>query len=106
MSDITRHASRPPPPSFVVLSQACVMIGSVVFKLAMSLAPGTTAEKMCFWASAGGALCFFALSLGLPRRGVQIALLGYELCVGLYLNAMGMMRTKHIPQEVRYTFDF
>lgn len=81
------------------------MIGSVVFKLAMSLSPGTTAEKMCFWASAGGALCFFALSLGLPRRGVQTALLGYELCVGLYLNAMGMMRSKHIPQEVRYTFE-
>ncbi|CBN76799.1 conserved unknown protein [Ectocarpus siliculosus] len=87
----------------MVFSQqlACVMIGSVVFKLAMSLSPGTTAEKMCFWASAGGALCFFALSLGLPRRGVQTALLGYELCVGLYLNAMGMMRSKHIPQEVR-----
>lgn len=80
--------------------QACVMIGSVIFKLAMSLAPGTTAEKMCLWASAGGALCFFALALGLSRRGVQIALLGFELCVGVYLNAMGMMRSKYIPQEV------
>ncbi|CAM9091697.1 unnamed protein product [Hapterophycus canaliculatus] len=87
----------------IVFSQqlACVMIGSVVFKLAMSLAPGTTADKMCLWASAGGAFCFFALALGLSRRGVQITLLGFELCVGVYLNAMGMMRSKYIPQEVR-----
>lgn len=76
------------------------MIGSVVFKLAMSLAPGTTAERMCLWASIGGSACFFALSLGLPLRGVQLALLGYEVCVGVYLNAMGMMRSKYIPQEV------
>lgn len=76
------------------------MIGSVVFKLAMSFASGITAEKMCVWASMGGSCCFFALSLGLPRRGVQTALLGYEVCVGIYLNAMGMMRSKHIPQEV------
>ncbi|CAM9104480.1 unnamed protein product [Scytosiphon promiscuus] len=80
---------------------ACVMIGSIVFKLAMSLTPGTTAEKMCLWASAGGALCFFALACGLSRRGVQIALLAFELCVGVYLNAMGMMRSTYIPQEVR-----
>eukprot|EP00752_Nemacystus_decipiens_P001495 g1469.t1 len=87
----------------IVFSQqlACVMIGSVVFKLAMSLAPGTTAERMCLWASVGGSACFFALSLGLPLRGVQLALLGYEVCVGVYLNAMGMMRSKYIPQEVR-----
>lgn len=78
------------------------MIGSVIFKLAMSLAPGTTSEKMCLWASAGGAFCFFALALGLSRRGVQIALLGFELCVGIYLNAMGMMRSKYIPQEVSF----
>lgn len=76
------------------------MIGSVLFKLAMSLAPGTTAERMCLWASVGGSACFFALSLGLPLRGVQVALLGYEVCVGVYLNAMGMMRSKYIPQEV------
>lgn len=78
------------------------MIGSVVFKLAMSLAPGTTAERMCLWASVGGSTCFFALSLGLPLRGVQLALLGYEVCVGIYLNAMGMMRSKYIPQEVSF----
>lgn len=76
------------------------MIGSVLFKLALSLAPGTTAEKMCLWASVGGSACFFSLSLGLPRSGVQAALLGYELCVGVYLNAMGMLRSKYIPQEV------
>jgi len=78
------------------------MIGSVVFKLALSLTPGTTAEKMCLWASVGGSACFFSLSLGLPRRGVQAALLGYELCVGVYLNAMGMLRSKYIPQEVGF----
>lgn len=91
-----------PTPKNENLPQACVMIGSVVFKLAMSLAPGTTAERMCFWASAGGSTCFFALSLGLPLRGVQLALLGYEVCVGIYLNAMGMMRSKYIPQEVGF----
>lgn len=78
------------------------MIGSVVFKLAMSLVPGTTAERMCLWASFGGSICFFALSLGLPPDGVQLALLGYEVCVGVYLNAMGMMRSKYIPQEVSF----
>lgn len=76
------------------------MIGSVVFKIAMSFASETTAEKMCLWASMGGSFCFFALSLELSRHGVHTALLGFEVCVGIYLNSMGMMRGKYIPQEV------
>lgn len=78
------------------------MIGSVMFKLIMVIVPGARAERMCLWASAGGAICFFSLSIGgLQLYGTQCALLGYEVCVGLYLNAMGVMRSKYIPQEVR-----
>lgn len=78
------------------------MIGSVVYKLATSLAPATvTAEGMCLLASVGGACCFFAISTRqLEHLGVQCALLGYEMCVGIYLNAMGVMRSSYIPQEV------
>lgn len=90
------------PPWGLAFSQqlVCVMIGSAVFKLAAALSPGTTAEKMCLMASLGGALCFFLLSTGPSLRGVQTALLGYEVCVGVYLNAMGVMRSKYVPQEV------
>eukprot|EP00904_Undaria_pinnatifida_P013054 jgi/Undpi1/887/HiC_scaffold_10.g04351.m1 len=93
------------PPWGMVFSQqlVCVMIGSVVYKLATSLAPATvTAEGMCLLASVGGACCFFAISTRqLEHLGVQCALLGYEMCVGIYLNAMGVMRSSYIPQEVR-----
>lgn len=91
------------PPWGIAFSQqlTCVMIGSVVFKLAMSMWPGATAERLCIGACIGGAVCFGALSLGLPLMGVQMALLGYEGCVGVYLNAMGQLRGKYVPQEVR-----
>ncbi|CAN0449598.1 unnamed protein product [Laminaria digitata] len=90
------------------MKQACVMIGSVLYKLSTSLAPGAaTAERMCLLASVGGACCFFAISTGLlPHLGVQSALLGYEVCVGVYLNAMGVMRSKYIPQEVSFFQNF
>ena len=82
------------------------MIGSVVYKLATALAPAAaTAERMCMLASVGGACCFFAISTGLlSHLGVQCALLGYEMCVGVYLNAMGVMRSTYIPQEVSLVF--
>lgn len=94
------------PPWGIVFSQqlVCVMIGSVLFKLTTALAPRVSAESMCLWASVGGAVCFLGLSTGPSLGGVQSALLGYEVCVGMYLNAMGVMRSKYIPQEVRPCF--
>lgn len=91
------------PPWGIAFSQqvACVMIGSVVFKLVMAFYAGVTAEKMCVWACLGGAVCFGGLALGLPLAGAQAALLGFEACVGVYLNAMGVMRSKYVPHEVR-----
>lgn len=77
------------------------MIGSVLFKLSMSLAPSITAERLCLWASTGGACCFLAIAVNPPLSVVQSALLGFEVCVGVYLNAMGVMRNKYIPQEAR-----
>ena len=79
----------------------CVMIGSALFKLVTALSPGTTAERMCVVASAGGAFCFFTIAMGPTLSGMQCALLGFEVCAGIYLNAMGVMRSKYIPQEVR-----
>ncbi|CAN0407548.1 unnamed protein product [Ascophyllum nodosum] len=79
----------------------CVMIGSALFKLVTALSPGTTAERMCVVASAGGAFCFFTIAMGPTLSGMQCALLGFEICAGIYLNAMGVMRSKYIPQEVR-----
>lgn len=90
------------PPWGLAFSQqlACVMIGSVLFKLTATSA-GASAELMCFLACLGGAICFAALATGSTLAVVQAALLGYECCVGVYLNAMGVVRTKYVPQEVR-----
>lgn len=80
---------------------ACVMIGSVLFKITASTSPFLKAERMCFAGCIGGALSFAALAWGRSLGEVQAALLGYELSVGVYINAMGMVRSKYIPQEVR-----
>lgn len=102
---VAEEAQRSPPWGIVFSQQlVCVMIGSVLFKLTAALAPRITAERMCLWASVGGAACFLGLSVGTSLHGVQSALLGYEVCVGVYLNAMGVMRSKYIPQEVSLYF--
>lgn len=93
-------ASEPPWGMVFAQQLGCVMIGSVVFKLVTSLYPGATADRMCVCACAGGAVCFAGLSLGLSLTGAQVCLLGFEGCVGVYLNGMGAMRSKYVPQEV------
>lgn len=104
----TFAGQREEPPWGLAFSQqlVCVMIGSALFKLVMALSPGMTAERMCFLASAGGALCFFALATGPSLSGVQSALLGFQFCAGIYLNAMGVIRSKYIPQEVSHEAGF
>lgn len=79
---------------------ACLMMGSLVYKLVASTWRGCTAERLCFWACSGGAICFAALALGSPLSVVHPALLAYEFCVGVYLDAMGVVRSKYVPQEV------
>lgn len=93
--------AREPPWGMVFAQQlSCVMIGSVIFKLVTALYPWATADKMCLWACAGGAVCFWGLSFGLSLTRTQVCLLGFEGCVGVYLNGMGAMRSKYVPQEV------
>lgn len=83
----------------------CVMIGSVSFKLITALYSGATAERMCVWACAMGFLCFCGLTWAIFMKlpGIQLFLMGFELCVGVYLNGMGVIRSKYVPQEVSLT---
>lgn len=80
----------------------CVMIGSGLFKLGSSLVAYATEERLLLWACIVGEACFVGLYLKATPGLVQCSLLGFEVCVGVYLNAMGVIRSKYVPQEVRH----
>ncbi|CAM9406435.1 unnamed protein product [Choristocarpus tenellus] len=86
----------------IVFSQfmTCIMIGSFGYKLATSTLK-VTPETMCLLACAGGSTAFIILATEPSGTNVLAALLGFEVCGGVYLNAMGVIRGKYVPQEVR-----
>ncbi|CAN0089497.1 unnamed protein product [Discosporangium mesarthrocarpum] len=85
----------------IVFSQfmVCVMIGSFGYRLAVATL-GIGAEVMCLLACAGGCGAFLIMAGQGSGLKMLLGLLCFEVCVGIYLNAMGAMRGKYVPQEV------
>jgi MFS family permease len=78
----------------------CLMIGSKLFEIIVKFRPE---EHMTRWVFVVASAALAMPILTTNATAVFIGFLVFEVCCGIYFPAVGTMRSRYIPEEVRST---
>lgn len=79
-----------------------IMIGTFLYQHQSALATRPT-EQILKLNAVAAAACLAVPAVTASHRATLLAFCGFEVCVGVYFPAMGFLRAKYIPEEVRAT---
>jgi len=97
---VLRRSANAEPPYGVIFSlfMACVMVGAYVFQLVAAKYP---VELVCQAVCGVAALAFLVLATAQSHFVLLTAFLVFEMCVGVYYPAIGTLRGKYVPEDMR-----